>query len=228
MENFPALSNDSEGFFHLFCSKWCRDRFPYTLDRAHHETYKPRDENHMLCSNCMTPLKVTHVVARFISPGGNEDEAEVVNPGNTDETPYIFWVEDCFSPPMFAIEERGDSSAYEEFVSNDRTAHMVAIDPADYGDYGEHFSVGDVIGGETIEQDGWINLNGEFFAEDPGLPEPGYGPSGELYDGDNIDMWGPDQISNVRYFGVYEDRPLPEKGIRPENFSRWLAHQEGR
>jgi hypothetical protein len=225
MKEFPALSNPETGEFHLFCSKHCRDKFPYTLDRAHHEASKARDENHSLCNNCGEPLKVTHVVARFKWHYGIQ-EAEVVNPGDGQGWGhvYILWVADCFSPPMFAVEADNDCEAIEEFVSNERSAHMVAIDPSDYGDYATSVSAGDTVGGKDIEDDGWLDLNGKFYAEDPGLPEPEFGPSGELYDGEAIDMLGPDQIGTVRYYGVYEDVPLPEKGILPSNFSQWAEH----
>lgn len=216
MHYFPALRNTFTDQFFLFHDKWCRDNFKLPFPGTYEEDNRPRDDDHMQCARCAVALKITDITAKF-NYRGRDEEADVVNPGDN-------WGKCCVvvvGESLWVVEADHEGDAVEEFVSNDRTEHILEISPEDYGDYASQVSEGDTIGGVDIEKDGWIDLNGKFYEDDPNLGEPEYGPSGELYDDENMDVWTHDRIKGIRYFGVYEDIPLPAKGVRPENFTAW-------
>jgi hypothetical protein len=210
MRYFPSLVNTFDGTAILFHSEHCRKNYVLERPGVYTEERRERDDSHMNCGRCGQPLKITDIEARFIDKRGNEVAADVVNPGDKcgyGEL-YLVCVEDCYDPPLYVVEADDMSDAIEEFVSNDATAHMVEIEESSYGDY--------ITQDETGE---WVDLNGNPSDDDKSEAE--FGPSGELYDDDNLKAEEID-AKGVRYFGVYEDVALPEKGILANRFSKWV------
>lgn len=223
MYPFPALvAVDNPKHFYLFCSNHCRDSANVPTDTHWEKCQKKAHPDFPTCWQCGKQLKTTSVEVKFMHRS-REITAYVVNPGDWYGRGYLVWVEDCFDPPIFFVEADSEQDAIEEFVSNDATKHMCAIEFKDYGDYGHSVSDGDIIGGVTYHSNCWLDLNGQTHLVDPGLKEPEFGPGGELYDGENLHI---EKVENIRYFGVYEDIPLPGKGVRSTNFDKWREYVE--
>lgn len=81
------------------------------------------------------------------------EEIEKANPGkevitlsgafadyDTDRA-FIFYVADCFSPPLYLVWGRSFEDAYESFITE--FEDLMKIEGADLADYGDNFTVND-------------------------------------------------------------------------------------
>lgn len=152
----------------------------------------------------------------------DEIEAEVINPeecGSGCGRPYLLWVEDCYSPPLYVVYAGDESEAIDIFINSPR-GEIERIDPETCGDdYGWECSPGDIIGGKEITEKGWMTVSGKFIT-DPAvgryLQDPQMTDDGKLYDDDNIRI---QILKGCRYFGHL----LPAEGVPCEEYEKFYG-----
>lgn len=152
---------------------------------------------------------------------GKEVEATAVNPGDWFGKVWLLYVEDCFDPPLYAVEADNVSDAIDVFIESDHgKAERIDIE-VEGGDYGFEVNPGDIIGGVNITEKGWMNLKGEFITDPKigkSLSEPSMSGQGEQYDDDNIKVVGREISGRGREIPwpcVYYGEGVPACGVSP-------------
>lgn len=91
--------------------------------------------------------------------GGRDIEAEVLNPGDWWGKIWLIEVGCGISSLFFVVEAEHESAAFDVLADHEERGHHIRISEDQFADYGEEFHVGDIIGGDTIEEDGWYDLH---------------------------------------------------------------------
>ena len=139
------------------------------------------------------------------------EDLQVLNPGGWFGRCYVVSSGGCYDPPAYVVEAQHECDAEEEFIESDYgIAERLDADDPGVRDYGYRVRPGDIIGGITIDRDGWMNLMGEY--SDKELMEPSTTGGGTYYDGQNISV---SQVRSVLYFGP----GLPEEGVTPPDYA---------
>jgi hypothetical protein len=137
-----------------------------------------------------------------------------VNPGDQFGKAWLLEIGGHVDPLYLAVEADTAQDALDALADSDEHGHRIRIDEPAMGDYAEQVHAGDIIGGETLERDGWLDLAGKLYAEDPGLAEPcRLGNAGEPCDLDHVAIHGQDGVglAGVRYHSGSDD----DKGYAP-------------
>ena len=158
---------------------------------------------------------------------GSEYKAEVINPeecGSGTGRPYLLWIEDCYSPPLYVVQATDECEAIDIFINSPR-GEIERIDPETCGDdYGWECNPGDIMGGKEITEKGWMTLTGKFIT-DPAvgryLQDPKMTDDGQMYDDENIRVAS---THEGRYFGAL----LPADGVPYKEYAKFYSQLEER
>jgi hypothetical protein len=135
---------------------------------------------------------------------------EVINPGDCHGSCHKVGHSPGHWPTWYIVEASYVGDAEEELVEylNEQNETSIAIQPDNYEYYGESAREGDDLFGIRMPHDGWIDLSGKVYAEDPHLETPSFSGNGVMYDAEHI-KWssfggerGADEVKY--YFGTDE------------------------
>lgn len=96
--------------------------------------------------------------------GGHDIEAEVLNPGDWWGKVWLIGHACGCSMIWFVVEADHEQDAFDIFADHEKRGHLIQIGKDQFEDYGSEFHVGDMAYGDTIEEDGWYDLNGKKVA----------------------------------------------------------------
>jgi hypothetical protein len=162
---------------------------------------------------------VTKVTATFTDERWKGCEAEVVNPGDDDaHWPSLFWVEDCYDPPVYLVEGHSTDESLDTFLYEAATAKHYQIEPGspEEDEYFLNVWPGDVIGGVERAEKGRLSLGGRFEPGEHG-PEPYCTGGGDYFDIESVNSI---EIDPKKVFYHQGDLAPPE-GIRADLWRTW-------
>ncbi len=151
---------------------------------------------------------------------GKPVEATAVNPGDWFGKVWLLYVEDCYDPPLYAVEADHIGHAIDIFIESEHGESQRIDEEVEGGDYGFEVNPGDIIGGKTIDKKGFMNLRGEFVEDGRYLTEPSYADHGIAYDGESIMVEGREG-AKLPWPCVYidpDDKLVPAEGMSPLDY----------
>lgn len=145
--------------------------------------------------------------------------ATAVNPGDWFGKVWLLWLDDCFDPPMYAVEADTLADAEDILAEWEHCPPGLKIDiEVEGGDYG-------------FEDDGvWTNLKGEQVTDPAAtkyLGTPQISGQGVYYDTDNLQAHGDESLEcpwPCRYTMPTNPR-WPAAGVAPADYSEFDSQE---
>ena len=166
----------------------------------------------------------TKVTASFTLRAHQFTGVPVVNPGDWFGKSWLIVIGEGPGCNFYVVEADSPSDAIDEFIDSEYGS-VVHIEGSELGDYGSKVSPGDIIGGVTIEKEGWMNLRGELVT-DPAiwkrLQEPHYGGNGGTpTDIEHLHIHG-EEGKATPFQCLYHGEGIPEGGVSPLQYYELL------